>query len=162
MTIYYADDGEAISSHIKNYFEEGRRFQLQVSTVNVGGGQDSKQNNRCSLSSALLTPDMLHDLERKPKDYLSNVCKQGQKRAFLCHDSVDLTDSNNESILSNACSDYDQWNKISLGNSNENYKMALLSIMQLMESTPNASPVLIEYKIIPKKISSVSIIYLCG
>lgn len=162
MIIYYADDGEAISSHIKNYFEEGRRFQLQVSTVNVGGGQDSKQNNRCSLSSALLTPDMLHDLERKPKDYLSNVCKQGQKRAFLCHDSVDLTDSNNESILSNACSDYDQWNKISLGNSNENYKMALLSIMQLMESTPNASPVLIEYKIIPKKISSVSIFYLCG
>lgn len=158
LTIFYADDAEAICSHIKTYFEEGR-FRVQVSTVNINSDHGTLCTVPCSLGLVLLSPEMLHDLQRKPNNYLKSASAQCTKRAFLCHDSVDLCDRATEKILENSCSDVTLWNKISLGNASEDFKIALLNIMQLMESTPSANPVLLTYKINPKKISSVSYKY---
>lgn len=155
LTIFYADDAEAICSHIKTYFEEGR-FRLQVSTVNINGDKATPFTVPCSLGLVLLSPEMLNDLQSKPNNYLRSASAQCTKRAFLCHDSVDLCDQANEKILENSCSDMTLWNKILLGNSSEDFRIALLNMMQLMESTPSANPVLLTYKINPKKISSVS------
>lgn len=153
LTIFYADDAEAICSHIKTYFEEGR-FRVQVSTVNINSDHGTLCTVPCSLGLVLLSPEMLHDLQRKPNNYLKSASAQCTKRAFLCHDSIDLCDRATEKILENSCSDVTLWNKISLGNASEDFKIALLNIMQLMESTPSANPVLLTYKINPKKISS--------
>ncbi|XP_061182369.1 uncharacterized protein LOC133190696 [Saccostrea echinata] len=150
LAILYADDGEEISTHLESYFKE--RFRLKIQTVNISSACTLTKSN---LSLVILTPDMIHDLQGKPKEFLSSACSMCQKRAFLCHnESVSISNKSTEKVLQESCSDLSAWNTIHLGTSSEDFKMALLRIMELMDSTPNAPPVLLGFKISPKKISS--------
>ncbi|XP_048762332.2 B-cell scaffold protein with ankyrin repeats-like isoform X3 [Ostrea edulis] len=152
MAILYADDGEEISSHLEQYLRE--RFRLKILAVNISSSSTLKENN---LGLVILTPDMIDDIQRKPKAYLSSTCSLCQKRAFLIHDeTVSISNRSTERILEDSCSDLKLWNTIHLGKSSEEFKMALIQIIELIDSTPDVPPVLLGYKINPKTISSVN------
>jgi hypothetical protein len=126
---------------------------MKILTANISSSSTLRENN---LGLIILSPDMIDDIQRKPKAFLSSACSLCQKRAFLIHDeTVSISSRSTEKILEESCTDLKLWKTIHLGKSSEEFKMALIQIIELMDSTPDVPPVLLSYKINPKKISSV-------
>ncbi|XP_061182368.1 B-cell scaffold protein with ankyrin repeats-like [Saccostrea echinata] len=148
IVLYFADDGESICDLILASLD---KFKYTVRKHNVCIGRPPEESKTFIL---VLTPEMLEELEIRPKHFLKKIASGSVNQALIHHDVIDIKNNNTRRVLEYQCPDSLTWKCLSTGKNDEEFKMTCFQIFALIDTNfkPFEVPTLVNFKLTPKEI----------
>ena len=151
IILCYADDGESICDLIAS---SSRTFKCKVLKHNISVLRTPQSISNFVL---ILTPEMLEELAKRPKHFLHANVSYFQNTVLVYHESLDIQSNRVRRSLEYQCPDILKWRSYRTGDNNANFLQMCLEIFSLTNMQNLQVPMLVNFKLTPKRIWSVSI-----
>jgi predicted secreted protein len=102
---------------------------------------------------------MLEELEIRPKHFLKGMASESNRQAIIYHDAVNVENSQTRRVLEYQCPESLHWKCLRTGKSDEEFKQTCLQIFTLADTKPFQVPMLVNFKLTPKEVWTVSLFY---